>query len=379
MNNCIEMLELISAYIDNEISESDKTALEAHLSTCESCSAALELYKEMSASISESAISAPESLCGSVMEKILSEKNDVKDSFVAESDSKDTENEKNKNNGIIYFKRYLPAVACLAVILLALPFALTLNNQAENDVAMPAGEAQPQGRVAFYSADYSAESQIAFPDAEAEAEADEEMAVAGGGAWGAHMPTPPADAPVDTQGNLYAPAPVAAPEPGEVSLRPMQDLPDEAPRDFEDESVQNEVFFALPSAEPPVDIGGMGAAASPPQADVFEVMEQEADVDDSRELMARMDDGTDLENILAFEELVRNSYVWIEIIGELPPMLRQYQSVQMDGWTVWEQMFRISREQAYELIEELRGQEGIVITQGDNSSEYAVVLFAASR
>jgi len=157
MNNCIEMLELISAYIDNEISESDKTALEAHLSTCESCSAALELYKEMSASISESAISAPESLCGSVMEKILSEKNDVKDSFVAESDSKDTENEKNKNNGIIYFKRYLPAVACLAVILLALPFALTLNNQAENDVAMPAGEAQPQGRVAFYSADYSAE------------------------------------------------------------------------------------------------------------------------------------------------------------------------------------------------------------------------------
>ena len=69
-------LEMISAYADDELNETEKAELEAHLENCEECRSVLEMYREMSAEMLSSAEEVPEGFSDGVMEKVASyEKN----------------------------------------------------------------------------------------------------------------------------------------------------------------------------------------------------------------------------------------------------------------------------------------------------------------
>ena len=110
MDNCIDYIELISAYADNELSEFDMQRVESHLRICANCSSILKAYRGISFAIDESSVPAPEALSCGVMEKIKSEN-------VARGSA---EMKKFKLVNRI-LTRYLPAVACLVFLLLTVP------------------------------------------------------------------------------------------------------------------------------------------------------------------------------------------------------------------------------------------------------------------
>ena len=125
MNNCIEFSELVSAYADGELSDGDMRRAEEHIGTCESCSAILELYREISVSVNESAVSAPEALRSGVMEKIMSDgKTSAQAMTKMQGDNKASaqNNARKRRPAQIIMLRYAPVAACLALILIALPW-----------------------------------------------------------------------------------------------------------------------------------------------------------------------------------------------------------------------------------------------------------------
>jgi len=352
MNNCIKMQELISEYIDNEISEADRKILEAHLDSCESCSAIMELYKEMSASVTASMVSVPESLCENVMGKILSGESGNDAYLPDEPVSTDSDDKKKKKSSIIYIKRFLPAVACLAVILLVWPFVQNLNNGPNYDEPIPATtSAMPEAFEETAQAEIDAHMNMPVTD---------EMEAPAAGGAGADF-------------GITAPVAPAAP----IAPAPAMDQPSEqaAPEHVQRHDVGVAEFARPAQEDPPVDIDIRA------HADFHSAGEQVPAPHEWIELEDEMPDSETayLDTILVFEQLIRESYVWIEITGQLPEILEHRPSIFAGDWTVWEQLFRISREEALVLIEEIRGQEGVTITQGDINSEYAVVLFTPNR
>jgi len=111
MKNCVGIAELLCAYADNEISESNRRLVEDHLVICENCSAILKLYEEISSSISDTNVPAPDALCIGVMNRIQSEEPPKK---VAMS--------KKRRQYHYILTRYAPVAACLVVMLLVLQF-----------------------------------------------------------------------------------------------------------------------------------------------------------------------------------------------------------------------------------------------------------------
>ena len=125
MNNCANYFELISAYADGELPESDRKNLEEHLDVCENCSAILGLYREMSAGIAESCAAAPDTLHENVMKEIS--RADVTygaGGTPGAGDAADGDNMKKRKISRIVLTRLVPAAACLALILLAIPLFL---------------------------------------------------------------------------------------------------------------------------------------------------------------------------------------------------------------------------------------------------------------
>ena len=72
MNKCAEIQELISEYLDGELSSEDTARVDEHLAQCEQCSALLMLFSEINTSIRESLVPPPEKLLTGVMDKIRS-------------------------------------------------------------------------------------------------------------------------------------------------------------------------------------------------------------------------------------------------------------------------------------------------------------------
>ncbi len=75
--NCKEICELLSSYLDNALSSEEKKKLEAHLSSCEYCTDEYQLLMEMKKvmeEIKDEEISAPEGFVNSVMNQIEKEK-----------------------------------------------------------------------------------------------------------------------------------------------------------------------------------------------------------------------------------------------------------------------------------------------------------------
>jgi len=125
-----EITELISAYSDNELTGTDKQTVEEHLAACESYSALLEIYREISISADESNVPVPDALRIGVMNRIRSE------SFSAEKEVK----KKKWWQHQILLTRLAPIAACLAVVLLVWQFGGNMfgMNETSAPVAAPA-------------------------------------------------------------------------------------------------------------------------------------------------------------------------------------------------------------------------------------------------
>jgi len=139
VKNCTEFIELISVYADGELTGPDTFELEAHLRECESCSALLDMYREISISADEQSREAPEALRIGVMNRIRNE-----DIFHT------TGKVKQRSRLNLVLMRYAPIAACLVAVLLLWQFWGDLWNtqdlrNTQNDAmdAAPAPQAAP--------------------------------------------------------------------------------------------------------------------------------------------------------------------------------------------------------------------------------------------
>ena len=122
MSNCEKYLEMISAYADDELNETEKAELEAHLENCEECRSVLEMYREMSAEMLSSAEEVPEGFSDGVMEKVASYEKNI------------SARNKRRNFGIA--GRWIGVAACIAIVLVAFPRMPGLGCGASKDAAM---------------------------------------------------------------------------------------------------------------------------------------------------------------------------------------------------------------------------------------------------
>jgi len=305
MDNCENVLELISSQIDGEITDSELQTLQAHLSTCENCSAIQALYIEMSAAISEDAVPAPESLRVGVMEIIRSGENDNKDAATAIAMG--GEGSKKKPSPIFYLKRFLPAAACLALILITIP--LILNDNA-NYLVSPA----------------------------------------------------PADAPA-------ASAPVTV---GGAVVPDVQRFGDALTESAESVQDDYDADFHAAAAEAPMGRDGIGAMLPSPASDlpgIAQFAETEFEVS-----LPDFADGT-LDVLRAFDSLINESYAIVEITGDFPSELQEFESASLGDWSAWSRYIRLPREVAVEVIDEIRSHEGVTVISGDQNSAYVVILY----
>ena len=124
MSNCAEYMELISAYVDGELTDADKQKLEGHLSACENCSALLDMYREASGVIADSCVAAPESLLTIVMDEVL-----------REDRARAAIKTKRRRTARIVLTRYVPIAACLALAILVLPRLFGPNRTSSNQMS----------------------------------------------------------------------------------------------------------------------------------------------------------------------------------------------------------------------------------------------------
>jgi len=97
-------MEQISAYADGELNDSDKRQVESHLTECQSCSALLDIYREISVSVVKTSAPAPEALRIGVMNRVLHE------DIPRVADSK-----KKQKRYRFALTRFAPVAACLVV------------------------------------------------------------------------------------------------------------------------------------------------------------------------------------------------------------------------------------------------------------------------
>jgi hypothetical protein len=121
-------LELISAYIDDELNAADRRLVEDHIEACVDCSALHDTYREISTAAKETLAPAPERLCSAVMADIL-----------RESDAAVQKRAKTLAVVRVILSRYLPLAACLAFVILTLPLLIRLgfsSGSADNAATM---------------------------------------------------------------------------------------------------------------------------------------------------------------------------------------------------------------------------------------------------
>ncbi len=118
--NCKKAQRLMSAYVDNMLSESEKNSFELHISGCESCKKELELIKETAALSAGLKFAAPENFTKEVCEKI----NSVSEENVS----------KEERGFAVPFKKYGTVFAAF-VILAAVAFANPVWEEYKNRTA----------------------------------------------------------------------------------------------------------------------------------------------------------------------------------------------------------------------------------------------------
>ena len=312
MNLCKEFAELISAYADGELAEPDKERVEAHLSTCGNCSALLEFYTGISAAVAVSGSPAPESLRGSVMEKILCE---------------DAVSGKAKRQKIVkvIFTRYVPVAACLAIILLTLPRIIDLSRLSYDSATTNQMAMIPES---------SAESDIADFIVREYTGSISDSDMSGGGQN--------TDVGKSENGSINAPA---APPPSysNGSFGNNSTAPELAPAT---------VPSAAPEPEDESTLRDQALGGDP----VIIATEPSEDVSN---------------NYRDFS----GAYALIEITGALPELLTSYEPELLYDMPDWKMRFDIPRDTAQALIEEAGALGGISVTYFSEDSDHAVVLY----
>jgi hypothetical protein len=130
VKNCIGIADFLCAYADNELPEANRKLVEDHLVICENCSAILKVYSEISVTIDETNVPAPDALLLGVMNRIQSE-----------STPRAAAKKKLISQNRTRLMRYMPIAAGLVVMLLVWQFQgdsfLMRNFGASEAGAMP--------------------------------------------------------------------------------------------------------------------------------------------------------------------------------------------------------------------------------------------------
>ena len=323
MKSCVDYLELISAYADGELTESEAKMVKEHLEACENCSALLELYREISVAAIEGCVPAPDSLCEDVMALVETEGQTF--SLVAD-------NEKRRKIIRTALKRYVPLAACLALVLLTLPRLMDIyrsddllrrNNYLASEVDLATDLARGGGVPDMFSA----------PGAIAPAP----MAPAGAPpiAENWNMREEGEASQLDDDAIDFT----SAPEPDATAA----DVPEEGPTD---------AFF--PSTQTDGGEPRDSTIAEPPMAGTSIVPEGITP---------------------ALEPQAQPYYMIIEIIGDYPELLADYDLMTIEGDL--REFYLLPRDVAHSLLDELRGQAGVFISSMDIRGEYALVVYTS--
>lgn len=134
MKVCDDYSEMISAYVDGELTDEDADALEEHLQACEECRSALNAYREIALAISDDYEEVPEGFAESVMQKINSAE------------------KKRRRGRISVITRWACAAACVAIVAIVSPRLPNLGCGAAktaNDCAAPMSSSGGQNGAGY--------------------------------------------------------------------------------------------------------------------------------------------------------------------------------------------------------------------------------------
>jgi len=341
MKNCMDFMELISVYADNELTEADKQQVEDHIAACDSCSALLELYREISVAANESDRPVPEELCVNVMEKVLNDGNPGAAGNVTRLKRYRT-----------VLTRYAPIAACLAVIMLALPFMTNRgmfdNSQFMNGAAIPAASppviypapAAPEapGNAAAGAEDYTRRIQA---DDEVEVEAS----------------LSPEDAQevyrIDENDTVPASSP---PLTGNNNTQLAWNIDSDEP----------------PPVEMPFDPGHTQAPAGAPPADPVEPVypADPAEVPSNGE-SALDDTGHETDRFMTY---FNHAFARVTVVGDFPGSLPEHESY--GSWMGWDSVYVLPHTALTKLVEELSAHNKVEVVFHDGDSTYIVVMYS---
>ena len=173
MKNCVGVADFLCAYADNELPESHRQIVEDHISICENCSAILDIYREISVSVSETNVPVPEALRVGVMNRIQNERI-----------PQEIDNNRQRRQYKYILTRFAPIAACLVVGLVVWQFWGTLwgtNNEGmriqSNAPPAPAAAPAPEAAMPAPAAPADAAPEAMWdsleaPAAEAEVQMD---------------------------------------------------------------------------------------------------------------------------------------------------------------------------------------------------------------
>jgi len=178
--NCVGLADLLCAYADGELTESNKQLVEDHLIICENCSAILKVYREISDSVNETNVPAPDALRIGVMNRIQSESvpGTVGRRQVSNTASQKKEGAKQRGRLNVLLTRYAPIAAGLVVMLLIWQFWGEMftgrQNAMQTAAPAPAADSMPAAAPAPQAAP-APETAVNFDDmSESDSLADEE-------------------------------------------------------------------------------------------------------------------------------------------------------------------------------------------------------------
>ena len=367
MSRCADYLELISAYADGELTEPDRRRVEEHLEACGQCSAILGVYREISIAANEACVPAPDALRDGVMEKVLG--GGAAGSGAAGSKPRLVR---------IAIARYLPLAACLAVMLISLPWVISNFRGQTGDTA-----SAPEAAIHLYA-----------PPAASEAAQDSIPAMAGGGpnTFSADIPAPGSEAPItDDSSSITARSGRGAADTGgadadDAGAYGAKATGAEVTGAGADGAVAGGAGAgsaghggAEPDAAEP-ERNGIGVfteagdlhrdMSEPPDASLFEDYSVPRSTGDNGDLPAPSDIWASLGG---FED----AYAWIELAGGLPELLRTHEPQYLPAGSGFEERYLIPCAVLWELIEEARAADGtdLKVFPINVDGDYAVVLW----
>lgn len=371
MNSCIDFSENISAYADGELAQQDRLRLEEHLGACESCSGLLELYLGISSAMDESAAPVPEALCSGVMEKILSEGTAATDATLPAANAAPPAGKPTTRKPVrLILLRYVPMAACLALVLLTLPFIIGNFIRAPRDSS---GSLEPQyttngavQKAVTEMDDDGMQADAAMPEEAVRNKMNDSSAPMSGGSSDA------ADA---------APEKESAPDPSASSPAQSQS----ASGAYQSQADDSTALYPFMTMDAPMIAEGSGPEPEPESVliTVFDPPEatesdEEAKVRsqgeiDNEEAPLMPGAGSDAHYLL---DNFSDAYAWITITGGLPNTLTAYPSVVVDDWIDWDVYYMIPRAKTQGLIDEIITLNGVTIEYNNIDGTYSIVLYS---